>query len=206
VDLIDTAETSIQHLLQVSSSSTTTLISYIDITDIVTSPEPIHTAFSIATFLPQPFWLLMVLLPNSKFTRRIMGGLQVPLLLCLLHFFIVSASIATQGSEGVTAPLSEFNDVFNPAGDPQRAFIHMTSNYPNFVAEEWSHVLTWDLWVGRYIWKDGLKRNIATWHSVLLCNLIGPPGLLLHWLTCRVLYNKPLYDESDEEAAELLVK
>ena len=59
--------------------------------------------------------------------------------------------------------------------------------YPNFVSEEWSHVLTWDLFVGRWIWLDGLRRGIFTSHSVLLCNLIGPPGLLLHWATCLVL-------------------
>ena len=40
--------------------------------------------------------------------------------------------------------------------------------------------------MGRWIWLDGLRRGVFTPHSVLLCNLIGPPGLLLHWLTCLV--------------------
>ena len=62
---------------------------------------------------------------------------EIVLLFCLVHFFIVSGSIATGGS-GATAPLAEFNDVFDPAGDPQNAFIGMVTNYPNFVAEEWS--------------------------------------------------------------------
>lgn len=61
--------------------------------------------------------------------------------------------------------------------------------YRNFVAEEWSHVLTWDLLVGRLIWQDGLDRGIFTSHSVLLTNLIGPPGLLLHALTCQIFYH-----------------
>lgn len=39
------------------------------------SSEPIHTAFSVATFLPQPFWLLMILAPKSTWTKKIMGGL-----------------------------------------------------------------------------------------------------------------------------------
>ena len=58
--------------------------------------------------------------------------------------------------------------------------------YPNFVSEEWSHVLTWDLFVGQFIWVDGIKRGIFTPHSVLLTNLIGPPGLLLHMFTSKV--------------------
>ena len=87
---------------------------------------------------------------------------------------------------GATAPLLEFNDVFDPSKDSQAAFMNMVTNYPNFVAEEWPHVLTWDLFVGRWIWLDGLKRGIFSGHSVLFCNLIGPPGLLLHWITCVV--------------------
>ena len=166
------------------------------------SPEPIHSAFAFATFGPQPFWLLMILLPGNEFTKKIMGKMgknslshnartiqpyrhardrfffysvvslrglsQKPLLsffmvyvdvvifFALLHFFIVSASIVQPGA---TAPLLEFNDVFDPAKDSQAAFMNMVTNYPNFVAEEWPHVLTWDLFVGRYIWLDGLKRG-----------------------------------------------
>ena len=84
-----------------------------------------------------------------------------------------------------TAPMAEFSDVFDPSGDPQQAMVGMM-RYPNFVTEEWSHVLTWDLFVGRFIWLDGIKRGIFTPHSVLLTNLIGPPGLLLHFATCLV--------------------
>ena len=44
------------------------------IMDIVgVSPEPIHTAFAFATFGPQPFWVLMVLLPKNEITKKIMG-------------------------------------------------------------------------------------------------------------------------------------
>lgn len=102
----------------------------------------------------------------------------------MVHFFIVSASIVQPGA---TAPLLDFNEVFNPSGDPQAAFMNMVTNYPNFVAEEWGHVLTWDLFIGRWVWLDGLKRGIFTSHSVLFCNLIGPPGLLMHWITSLVV-------------------
>ena len=118
----------------------------------------------------------------------------------LIHFFIVASSIASQGT-GVTAPLAEFNDVFDPAKDSQLAFMGMVSKYPNFVAEEWTHVLCWDLFVGRYIWLDGLKRGIFTAPAVLFCNLIGPPGLLIHFLTC-ILTGKPIVDPSIREEIE----
>ena len=53
--------------------SNTQLSSLLEI--VGTSAEPIHTAFSIATFGPQPFWFLLILIPNSKFTKKIMGGM-----------------------------------------------------------------------------------------------------------------------------------
>ena len=55
------------------SNSNTQLFALLDI--VGTSPEPIHTAFSIATFVPQPFWLLIILLPKWDVTKKLMGGL-----------------------------------------------------------------------------------------------------------------------------------
>ena len=75
--------------------------------------------------------------------------------------------------------------MFDPSGDPLGGMMGMM-RYSNFVSEEWAHVLTWDLLVGRLIWMDGLNRGVFTSHSVLLTNLIGPPGFLLHILTCLV--------------------
>ena len=148
------------------------------------SNENIKKAFSLGTFGPQLLWLLMILQPKAELTKKIMGGYTGVLFFCILHLFVVVASASQQDG---TAPLVEFQGVFDasPEADPQAAMLGMM-RYPNFVTEEWTHVLTWDLFVGRWIWLDGLKRNIFTAHSVLLCNLIGPPGLLLHYLTCFV--------------------
>jgi hypothetical protein len=95
---------------------------------------------------------------------------DIVIFFALLHFFIVSASIIQPGA---TAPLLEFNDVFDPSKDSQAAFMNMVTNYPNFVAEEWPHVLTWDLFVGRYVWLDGLKRGTMRCVFVFLVNMFG---------------------------------
>ena len=71
-----------------------------------------------------------------RYLLRACVDIEIPLAYAFLHFFIVASSIATEGS-GVTAPLSEFNNVFDPNGDSQNAFMKMVTNYPNFVAEEW---------------------------------------------------------------------
>lgn len=184
----------------ITTTTTTTIISSSSVDSAmssvaVVSREPIHTAFTIATFLPQPFWILMTLFPNSSITKRCMTGYQIPLLCAGVHLFIVISSLLIQGSD-TTAPISEIMNVFDTNGDPQRSFVHMTSTYPDFVAEEWSHVLTWDLFVGRYIWYDGLKKNINTVIPVLFCNFIGPPGLLIYWITCQ-WNGQPFFDAAD---------
>ena len=208
--LNDVASLNVQHLPISLVDSTTTLSSLLltELSSLSSSPllsvegelfttNNIKIAFSIATFFPQLPWLLLILLPTTKITKRLLGGYEIITICCLIHFFIVIASILQPDG---TAPIAEFADVFDPInGDPQGAMISMM-NYPNFVTEEWSHVLTWDLFVGRYIWLDGLQRGVFTSHSVLLCNLIGPPGLLLHWLTAWIVTGKgPLPDNETED-------
>lgn len=41
---------------------------------------------------------------------------------CLVHFFIVVASVAQPDG---TAPMAEFANVFDPSGDPQKAMVGM---------------------------------------------------------------------------------
>jgi hypothetical protein len=142
----------------------------------------IQQAFNVANFGPQIFWLFLILLPKSNITKAIMGDYKVITFFALVHLAIVILSASEPNG---TAPIAEFADVFDPAGNPQHAMVGMMK-YPNFVSEEWSHVLTWDLLVGRWIWLDGLKRGVFTSHSVLFCNLIGPPGFLIHVVTCLV--------------------
>mmetsp|Transcript_2139 Transcript_2139/g.4571 ORF Transcript_2139/g.4571 Transcript_2139/m.4571 type:complete len:254 (+) Transcript_2139:107-868(+) len=179
LDEVAALASSTQPFLEGAFNSASTSSS-LDVASGIFDSENIKTAFSVATFFPQLPWLFLILLPNTGVTKKLLGGYEIITLCCLVHFFIVSASIVQPDG---TAPMAEFADVFDPSGDPQKAMVGMMQ-YPNFVTEEWSHVLTWDLFVGRWIWLDGLRRGIFTSHSVLLCNLIGPPGLLLHWLTC----------------------
>lgn len=169
-------------LYSLDPSSIESSTAFVSTVSDVLSNAGITKAFSAATFGPQYLWILLVLFPNTKITKKVMGGYGGIIAFSLIHLFIVVVSASQPDG---TAPMAEFSDVFDPSGDPQQAMVGMM-RYPNFVTEEWSHVLTWDLFVGRFIWLDGIKRGIFTPHSVLLTNLIGPPGLLLHFATCLV--------------------
>jgi len=113
------------------------------------------------------------------------------LLFALVHLFIVIVVASTNDDN--LGEFTELAKVFDPKvslnlfGDfsPQTSMMNLMRS-PGFVSEEWSHVLAWDLFVGRWIYLDGQQRGIFTSHSVLLCNLIGPPGLLAHAATCLI--------------------
>mmetsp|Transcript_23682 Transcript_23682/g.71026 ORF Transcript_23682/g.71026 Transcript_23682/m.71026 type:complete len:231 (+) Transcript_23682:108-800(+) len=163
-----------------------------DVTSLVAlgTDADVVTLFNVVTFVPQPLWILMIL-SGCGVAKPVADAVMRPwapvVAFSLCHVAIVVVS-ATQPS-GV-APIAEFNEVFDPAGfpfsaAPQAAMQHMMQ-YVNFVSEEWPHVLIWDLFVGRFIWLDGERRGVFTPHSVLLTNLIGPPGLMLHFLTCAL--------------------
>tara|TARA_B100000475_G_scaffold60416_1_gene42543 strand:- start:203 stop:895 length:693 start_codon:yes stop_codon:yes gene_type:complete len=141
----------------------------------------ISAGVSIDTFLPQFFWLPMIAFPRAELTKRVNGNL-LPVLACSLVHAVVVLLAATDDFPRGIEPIFIFADVFDPTKS-QLEGMRRLFEVPNFVAEEWPHVLIWDLFVGRLIWLDGVDRDIVCWHSLLLTNFIGPPGLLLHAAT-----------------------
>jgi len=71
------------------------------------APEFIDTAVKVATFAPQPFWLLMIALPRARVTRALMEPLAPILALSLVHLAVVATSAAQ--ADG-TAPITIFMD------------------------------------------------------------------------------------------------
>ena len=149
----------------------------------------IAAGVKIDTFLPQFFWIMMIAQPRGDLTKKVNGGL-VPILACSLVHLVVVGLAATDNFPSGIEPIFIFADVFDPSKS-QLEGMQRLFEVPNFVAEEWPHVLIWDLFVGRLIWLDGINRDVVCWHSLLLTNFIGPPGLVLHAVT-SVLSGKGL--------------
>ena len=113
-----------------------------------TPAELIELGVSADTFLPQFAWLLIVALPRAKITERIMGPIGTLLALSLIHLGIVLLAATAPGG---TEPVLIFADVFDPAQSQLDGMVRLFQ-VRDFVAEEWPHVLVWDLFVGRAIW------------------------------------------------------
>ncbi|KAK1423483.1 hypothetical protein QVD17_18786 [Tagetes erecta] len=51
------------------------------------------------------------------------------------------------------------------------------------LASAWIHLLAIDLFAARQVYHDGLENKIETRHSVFLCLLSCPIGILVHAIT-----------------------
>ncbi|KVI02823.1 Protein of unknown function DUF4281 [Cynara cardunculus var. scolymus] len=51
------------------------------------------------------------------------------------------------------------------------------------LASAWIHLLVVDLYAARQVYQDGLDNDIETRHSVSLCLLFCPIGILIHAIT-----------------------
>ena len=58
------------------------------------------------------------------------------------------------------------------------------------LASAWIHLLLVDLFAARCIYQDGLKNEVETRHSVSLCLLVCPIGILAHTVTKALTITK----------------
>jgi hypothetical protein len=145
--------------------------------EFVTFPQKM---FTLVNFAVLPFWGMMIATPKSEITKNLMTSTWPILLLMGIHLSLVSFGLTQPGSA------QEFEFLATQGFVKLSAMMEMR-NFPVFVSEEWAHVLAWDLFVGRWIYLDGLKKDIPTPHSLFFCFLLGPLGLLMHLVTRALL-------------------
>ena len=154
-------------------------------------PE-IVASFNLATFTPQVFWFAMILAPRNPVVKTVMGSWLPVLIASGIHFYVDYVGF---NQPGALEEAAKFGAVFDPTiapwdwangavTGPLLGFQSMLEN-PNFVTEEWAHVLAWDLFVGRWMWLDAIERDVPfLWACLLTTNFTGPPGLLQYFVVC----------------------
>jgi hypothetical protein len=126
--------------------------------------------FQISNALVLPFWLLMIVLPHWRWTRRIIGSPWIAAPTALIYAILVLPSIAT---------------VLPALAQPTLASVTALLGTPEAAAIAWAHFLTFDLLAGRWAYLDTRTRNISAWLMapvLLLIFLLGPLGFLLYLL------------------------
>ena len=128
-----------------------------------------------------PFWLMLIIIPNSKFTQFFINSIILPLILSATYIYIIYQAIL------MDTPMS---DVF-------KLYLSLDNLYALFATESfllifWIHFLALNLFLGSWISRDGIKYNVPrklTFFPLILVYLAGPLGLVLYWII-RIFYAK----------------
>tara|TARA_B100001123_G_C14941033_1_gene879705 strand:- start:205 stop:678 length:474 start_codon:yes stop_codon:yes gene_type:complete len=130
-----------------------------------------------------PFWILIILIPNSKITQLLVNSIVAPLILGSAYIYLIYQGIL------LDEPILE---IF-------KLYLSLDSLYTIFATETflllfWIHFVGINLFLGSWVSGDGVKYNISRKLVALILIIIyftGPAGLVLYWLI-RVFYAKRL--------------
>ena len=130
-----------------------------------------------------PFWLMLIIIPNSKVTQIFINSIILPLILSAAYVYIIYQAIL------LDEPLL---DIF-------KLYLSLDNLYTVFATENfllifWLHFVALNLFLGSWVSRDGVKYNISrklVFIPLILIYFTGPPGLVLYWLV-RVFYSKRL--------------
>lgn len=131
--------------------------------------ENLEIVFNFTNIFVLPFWGLMVLAPRWQVTQKVMDSLIPFAVLAVVYIALFALSLDPDQAAIWSNPT---------LGDLAALF-----SLPPVMATGWTHFLVMDLFVGRWIYQQGLERNIFTRHSLALCLFAGPAGLLCHLVT-----------------------
>lgn len=149
------------------------------------SPDIIAKPFVTANSVVCIPWALMILAPNWSVTKKMFKSdwsMIVPGL--VFAFFFVAAAFIEISNPSQLVDKVRF--LFLEAiADPEK-MKEILSSGPGYAAQDWIHLIAWDLIGGRWIYLDGLNKKVPTWHSLIITFGGGPLGLLLHFATCRI--------------------
>ena len=130
-----------------------------------------------------PFWLMLIILPNSKFTQFFVNSIILPLILTTIYVYIIYQAIL------LDEPISEIIKIYLSLDNLYTVFAT-----ESFLLVFWLHFLTLNLFLGSWIFRDGVKYNMSRGLvsvPLILVYFTGPLGLVLYWII-RVFYAKRL--------------
>ena len=130
-----------------------------------------------------PFWLMLIIIPNSKVTQILINSVILPLILSAAYAYVIYQTILLD----------------DPVLDVFKLYLSLDNLYTLFATESfllvfWLHFLTLNLFLGSWVSRDGVKYNMPrklVFVPLILVYFVGPIGLVLYWMI-RVFYAKKL--------------
>lgn len=126
------------------------------------------TTFDVGFLLVVPFWAAMIVAPNWRVTRRLMGSPAVAAGPAIMYAILA-------------AP--RFGELLPALASPRLETIAPLLGAPDGATLAWMHFLAFDLFVARWIYLDAVERSIRVWilSPILITTLmLGPVGFLAY--------------------------
>ena len=130
-----------------------------------------------------PFWLMLIAIPNSRFTQFFINSVILPLILSTAYIYVIYKMFL------LDEPIFEIFQIY----------LGLDSLYTLFDSESfllifWIHFVTINLFLGSWISRDAIKYNMPrglAFVPLVMIYFTGPVGLVLYWLL-RIFYAKKL--------------
>ncbi|XP_027077441.1 protein ABA DEFICIENT 4, chloroplastic-like [Coffea arabica] len=132
------------------------------------------SVFTFGTVAVLPFYTLMVAAPKAELTKKLMESSIPYIMLGLLYAYLLYLSWTP---DTLRLMFSSKNWL------PELSAIAKLFSSEMTLASAWIHLLAVDLFAARQVFHDGLQDNVETRHSVSLCLLFCPVGVLAHFIT-----------------------
>lgn len=153
---------------------------------VITGSLPVSSAnahlagalFTFGTAFVVPMYTAMIFAPNQPFTRKFVESPLPYLVLGALYLYLLSLSWTPE-----TLSLMFASKYWLPELPGITRMFSSTLT----VASAWIHLLAVDLYAARQVFLDGLQERVETRHSLVLCLMFGPIGILSHSLT-KILF------------------
>ena len=130
-----------------------------------------------------PFWIMLIIIPNSKVTQILVNSVILPLILSVTYVYVIYQTMLLDET---------LFDIF-------KLYLSLDNLYTVFATESfllvfWIHFLTLNLFLGSWVSSDGVKHNMSRGlvsFPLILIYFTGPLGLVLYWII-RIFYAKKL--------------
>ena len=130
-----------------------------------------------------PFWLMLVFIPNSRFTQIFTNSIIIPLIFSIIYVYIIYQIFL------LDAPLIEIFKLYISLDDLYTVFAT-----ENFLLIYWLHFLALNLFLGSWTSRDALKYSMPkklVFIPLVLIYFTGPIGIVLYWMF-RIFYAKKI--------------
>ena len=126
-----------------------------------------------------PFWMMLILIPNSKITQILINSIILP----GLYIYVLYQAILLDET---------ILDIFN-------LYLNLDNLYTVFASESfllifWLHFTAINLFLGTWVSRNGIKYNMSRslmFIPLILIYFTGPIGIVIYWLL-RIFYSKKL--------------